>query len=257
MRKIIINADDCGFSECVNSHIEQAILSEKITSTTIMTNMDDFDGAVRLYNKYNSNISFGWHINLSEGEPLLYSQILLDTGYYIEEDNHVYFNGLSFWKKRLSKEMLKEIRRELVAQYDKLCDNGIRITHADSHHHIHTSPSLFFLMPGLFKDLNIKQIRRIRNYNSHGINKLLRNIWALPFKIRGIRMPDEFCSFKQYIENKSTGLASYDSTIELMCHPGFSDISHPFFLTFQDENNLLMDTDLETLDSKMITYREL
>ena len=74
-KRIIINADDCGMSQTVNEHIDQAILADKITSTTVMVNMDDFDGEVRLYKQYHEHISFGWHINLSEGKPLLYSQI--------------------------------------------------------------------------------------------------------------------------------------------------------------------------------------
>lgn len=47
--KIIINADDCGYSEKVNAAIEDCILKNAITSTTIMANMDDFEGALRLY----------------------------------------------------------------------------------------------------------------------------------------------------------------------------------------------------------------
>ena len=81
MERYIINADDCGKSVIVNKAIEASIINGLITSTTVMANMDDFAGAVRLFQEYGSRISFGWHINLTEGEPLSSSQLLLDNGY--------------------------------------------------------------------------------------------------------------------------------------------------------------------------------
>lgn len=138
-KRIIINADDCGMSQTVNEHIEKAILAGKITSTTVMTNMHDFDGAVRLYKQYHDCISFGWHINLSEGKPLLYSQLLLDKGFYIESEHGVEMNGRKFLHKWLTSEARKEITKELMAQCSKLRDSGIVISHVDSHHHAHTS----------------------------------------------------------------------------------------------------------------------
>lgn len=47
--KLIINADDCGKSKDVNVAINHFIEAGKITSTTIMANMDDLDGAARLF----------------------------------------------------------------------------------------------------------------------------------------------------------------------------------------------------------------
>lgn len=257
MNRIIVNADDCGLSEAVNKDIEQAIVSKKISSTTIMTNMDDFEGAVRLYKSYNTIVSFGWHINLVEGSPLLSSQILLDKGYYIEKGNHVIFNGKAFWKRNLSKEMLMDIRKELIAQFEKLADNGIVISHADSHHHIHTSPGLFLLMPKLFNDLHIQRIRRIRNYYSTGLDKLLRDAWTVPFKFYKLKMTDKFCAFREFVNNKALYPRLHNKTIELMCHPGFSDKKDDLFPVFQNENKLLMETDVEDWGCKLITYREL
>lgn len=78
--KLIINADDCGYSSVVNRRIEEEIWHHRITSTTVMANMDDFEGAVRLYEKYGKDISFGVHLNMTEGKPLLDSEELLSAG---------------------------------------------------------------------------------------------------------------------------------------------------------------------------------
>ena len=71
MNTIVINADDCGKSSVVNKAIRDCVESNLITSTTIMSNMDDFGGAIKLYEDYSGKISFGLHINLDEGEYLL------------------------------------------------------------------------------------------------------------------------------------------------------------------------------------------
>ena len=39
--RVIINADDCGINQTVDAEIERFIQLGKITSTTVMSNMDD------------------------------------------------------------------------------------------------------------------------------------------------------------------------------------------------------------------------
>lgn len=246
--KIIINADDCGKSQHVNAEIEKCINEKKITSTTVMANMEDFDGAKKLYNTYKDVISFGWHINLTEGEPLTRSQLLLDKGYYLEQDGRVVFNGKAFWSSRLDKNMRSEIRKELHTQYEKLKDNGIEITHADSHQHIHTSPSVFFMMPGLLSELKIVRCRRVRNYVASKKERLLRNAWAVPLKLKGLKMTDSFGAFSEFVKNMEI---PHGDVVELMCHPG-----HPG-QEYRDEYEVLKEFDLQKLNAELISYKEL
>lgn len=235
MRSIIINADDCGKSAIVNSHIEKAIEAHKISSTTVMANMDDFKGAIRLYKKYHDEISFGWHLNLTEGTPLLKSQVLLDYGYYKEENGKVLFNGLSFWKKKLPKFVKEEVSKELHAQYEKLLNSGIVISHVDSHQHIHTSPSMMGLIPNLCNDLGLSRVRNIRNYVPFSISYILRKVWGeyMKFRVNDCKMTQYFCSYKEYCDNPS--LWNTD-TVELMCHPGHGGEQ------FKEEENLLFNS---------------
>lgn len=58
--KLIINADDCGKNKEVNAAISHFIETGKITSTTVMANMDDLEGASRLFDEYQDSISFGY-----------------------------------------------------------------------------------------------------------------------------------------------------------------------------------------------------
>lgn len=112
--KLIINADDCGKNKEVNAAISHFIETGKITSTTVMANMDDLEGASRLFDEYQDSISFGIHLNLTEGHPLRYSQELLDRGYYKEtanvagEKGNIYLNINQLRNKIISTSIQKE-----------------------------------------------------------------------------------------------------------------------------------------------------
>lgn len=248
MRQIIINADDCGKSAIVNSHIEKAIEEHKISSTTVMANMDDFEGALNLYQTYHNEISFGWHLNLTEGAPILKNQILLDYGYYKEKNGKVFFNGLSFWKKQLPKFVKEEIYKELHAQFTKIIDSGIEISHIDSHQHIHTSPSMMCLLPNLCNDLGLSRVRNIRNYVPFSISYILRKAWEvnMRFKVNDCRMTQYFCSYKEYCDNPSMWEFK---NIELMCHPGHGGEQ------YDEEESMLYDNNI-IREEEMINFNQ-
>ena len=247
MKRIIINADDCGMSQEVNEHIEKAILSGKITSTTVMANMDDFDGAVALYKKYTDHISFGWHINLSEGKPLLYSQLLLDNHFYVETEEGIVMNGLRFLHKWLPSNARKEIKKELMSQYTKLRDSGIQISHVDSHHHVHTSVWAVGAIPSLLRETGIPAMRCMFNNKPQSVDTMIRKGWValMKLQVQGLKMPDVQSDFRLFA---GKGIIAKGDVIELECHPG-----HPKFV---EEEKLLMQYSFDD-KYKLISYREI
>ncbi len=68
--RLIVNADDFGYSHDVNMAIVEAFEKGYITNTTIMVNMPGFDEAVELSKKYGFFDKVGLHLNLFEGVPL-------------------------------------------------------------------------------------------------------------------------------------------------------------------------------------------
>lgn len=246
-KRIIINADDCGMSQTVNNHIEHAILTGKITSTTVMANMEDFDGAVKLNKQYHDRISFGWHINLSEGKPLLYSQLLLDKGFYKETSDGVIMNGKNFMRKWLPSALRDEIMKELLAQCAKLRDNGIDISHIDSHHHVHTSTWAITLIPKLLKETKINAMRNISNNYPIGISSFIRGGWTKAMKIQtqNLIIPDILSGYQRFI---IVGQVGKGSVIELECHPGHS--------SYKEEEKILLSTTLNDR-YELINYRQL
>lgn len=222
--RIIINADDCGRSKTIDAAIEDCIQLGCITSTTVMANMDDFEGAVGLYNTYKDSVSFGCHLNLTQGQPLLNSQILQDIGFTTVNDNGVIeLNGMRLRNGRIPKAAKVAVFEELEAQIQKVLDSGIAISHIDSHHHIHNGFSILPIVVKAAKKYNISKIRILRNYLPFSYSLLARKAWRiyLGYLYQGVKTTEWFSSPKEFYKlTKSGQVLKKNTTIELMCHPG-------------------------------------
>lgn len=251
--KIIVNADDCGISLEVNNKIEEYINRGMLSSTTIMGNMPHVADSKRMFNLYKEDISFGIHLNLSEGTPLTRSQILLDKGIYLETEKEPAFNiENKTYNGRFSKEVEDAIFNELSAQIDNVLSHGIAFSHIDSHHHVHTRPYMLKVLPRLLKKYNVNKIRRMRNYMPFSIERCKRNAWWYLIKMQAckLRTTDWFCSFEEFIRLAENGFIKKDSVIELMTHPGG--------YTKETEGPLMEKTDLKELfNAQIINYNQL
>lgn len=250
--RIIINADDCGISKHVDAEIERFIKLGKITSTTVMANMDDLDGAKRLYDLYKDTISFGVHVNLTEGEPLTHSQALLDFGYFKEEDDGIVLNGLPFINKRIPKRLHQDIVNECVAQINKVRDMGISISHIDSHHLMLTSQSMISMTPEILKRTGSKKMRRARNYiEKKSLSFYIRQAWFryMKMQVKGLKSTDWFEMFTNYYYLSQRGF-NMEGTVELMTHPGGN---------YPKEDELMLKTDYNDLfkNYQLINYNTL
>lgn len=220
--RVIINADDCGISKAVDAEIEKFIQLGKISSTTVMANMDDLEGAKRLYELYKDNISFGVHVNLTDGHPLTYSQSLLDYGFFKEDKGKIVLNGYPFINKRIPRILHQDVVKECVAQINCVRDTGIDISHIDSHHLMLTSSSMTTITPNVLMQANIKKMRRARNYmDKKSRSFFIRQLWFAYMKLRvkDLKSTDWFEMFASYYNIVSNGFC-LDGSIELMTHPG-------------------------------------
>ncbi|WP_195266036.1 MULTISPECIES: chitin disaccharide deacetylase [unclassified Clostridium] len=145
--KLIINADDFGFSRGVNYGIIDAYRNGVVRSTSIMAGMPGFDHAVELLEEC-PNLGCGVHLTLSAYKPVL------DSHKTIVDEN-------GFFYKRINPDEdvegfdLEEIYKEFCAQIEKVKSRGIEITHLDSHHHVHTFEFLKPVMEKLLEKYNL------------------------------------------------------------------------------------------------------
>jgi predicted glycoside hydrolase/deacetylase ChbG (UPF0249 family) len=155
MKRIIINADDFGLNQQINHSIIKCFREGGLTSCSVLANSVYLDEAIKL-SRDTLNFDGGVHLNLTCGKPLLPSsqvKTLIDKQGYFYDHFHL------FWNLCQNKVNLKEVEKELNAQINKLKSFNMKISHADSHQHIHMLPQI---LPIVVKLLNKHHINKIR-----------------------------------------------------------------------------------------------
>ncbi|MEG0361150.1 MAG: carbohydrate deacetylase [Longicatena sp.] len=197
-KKLIINADDFGFSEAVNHGIIKGYQDGLITSTTIMANMPGFEHAMKLA-AANPGLHCGVHLNLTCYKPILqtHKTLVRENGYFRKQGD---VDGID----------LKEAYEELKTQIEKVIAAGVPIDHLDSHHHIHSLPFFKEVMERLQKEYNLP-FRGGFTYESPITRK---SVLLVGFYDDGVSV-ENFSAMMKHLEDGKT----YD----LMCHPAYVD----------------------------------
>ena len=158
MNRIIINADDFGMNEQNSRAIDEAFGKGLVTDTTMMANRDYFDGALALARSAGFFDKIGVHLNLTEGVPL--TQDIKRLERFVTDGS---FNKRYDRAEPLTDAEKDAVYAELTAQVKKLRDAGIAVTHADSHHHIHTGAYIAPIAEQVCRENGILKIRILRN----------------------------------------------------------------------------------------------
>lgn len=203
MTKLIVNADDFGYSRGVNLGIIDAFQKGILTSATMMANMPGAGDAAALA-KENPDLGVGIHFVLTCGRPLTDAPSLVDE-------------AGSFGRKGeyLVQAADEEIRRELAAQMEAFCSYGMNPTHIDSHHHVHSHERVYSAVRELALKYQLP-VRRIRPGPQ------------IPGE-QDLKMTDGFIHAFFGEGLTSEGLlelidqAAIYECCELMCHPAYLD----------------------------------
>lgn len=213
---IIINGDDFGLTESKSLAILEAFNKGYISSTTMCANGDYFDKAIELAKRNNLNNKIGIHINLTEGEPLT-NKIKDDSFFCINKKFHNKINRY----KPLNYKQKQEVYDEVKAQIERMRKNGLIITHADSHHHIHTG---IFFAPTIVKVLKQYNIKKIRIHRNIGKIKTIKiiikktyNLWLTINRFTTVNYFGDMSDLKNWHSLKS------EKTLEIMTHPDFGE----------------------------------
>ena len=209
--KLIVNADDFGYSERVSAGILHAHRDGIVTATTFMTNAPHTDGAAVLARSVPS-LDVGVHLVLTFDRPSG------DVARYrtIVDADGKFFRPNELLQREIDRD---EALLEYRAQYEKARELlGRRPTHLDSHHWVHDHPALEWAIGELARETGTA----VRIHSDAQRDRL---------RARGVRTPDLFAREFQY-EGKVDvepllalleRLATRGGVTELMCHPGESD----------------------------------
>jgi len=216
--KIIINADDFGLNSEVNHAIIKSFLDGVVNSTTIMANMPGFEEAVELSNKFGFTDKIGVHLNLDEGSYVK-SENLQKELFFLRKISKNR-NRLFYIPKKL-KNMIYE---EFVAQIEKVRKKGLRITHLDTHHHIHEILPILKMIFVLLKRYNIPAVRIINNLNKNTqfIKKTYRNYL-------NNRIIKSGFNFTEYFGNQIESIAFLKGISNSFGHEKLEIMVHPVY----------------------------
>lgn len=215
---MIINADDLGMSEEVNEAIFGLLAERRISSATVMANAPAMRHALAGLTRF-PDCSFGVHLNLTQFTPITGgagARLLVDE------------------RGELSRaiETASPTPARLRAAYDEICAQirlvaslGQRVTHFDSHHHVHTRPFLFPVLKAAQRRYAIRKVRIAKNLYSPEqaysraleARKRVYN-WALRhvYPTQTTDVFTELLTFHQLRHQRDVTWRS----IELMTHPG-------------------------------------
>lgn len=155
MRQLIVNADDFGLHESINDGIVESHVAGCVTSTSIMAGGDAFEHAVRLAGNH-PELGVGVHLTLVGARPVARGDIhTLLTG-----EGEFFPSYAQFIKKYVGGQIAKEhIEWELLCQMQKVVGKGVRITHIDSHQHLHALPGMAEVISRVARAFNVCKIR--------------------------------------------------------------------------------------------------
>lgn len=212
MKTILINADDFGLNSSCTEAICEAFDKELITDTTMVANGEAFQKALDAIEQHDLHNKIGIHFNLTEGMPLTEEirklESFADDGYFHGKINRI---------RPLSKVEKKAVYEELTAQAKRLKSVGVKISHADSHHHIHTGLFIAPIVVRVCKEQKIKKIRLHRNIGSISfLKRIIKKIFNVWIGLNGFKTVKYFGSMEDV---ELTGIMD---NLEIMVHPEYN-----------------------------------
>jgi len=244
VRRLIVNADDFGFTFGVNQAIVEAHTRGVVTSSTLMANGLAFAQAAQLV-PTTPNLSIGCHVVLIDGIPLTPPD---DIRTLTNGDAH-FRDGLKGFAARAMAGRIdpEEVSTEAAAQIRKIQNAGITVSHFDTHKHTHLFPKVLRPLLRAADACGVKAVR-----NPFGPRLPLRSsellarpsLWTRHLEVRLLRT---FAGkFREAVRRE--GFLTPDGTLgievtgtlderlflaiarsipegnwEFVCHPGYND----------------------------------
>ncbi len=243
MRRLIVNADDFGYTSGVNRAIVEAHSRGVVTSSTLMANGAAFADAVQL-SKTVPELSVGCHVVLTDGEPVL------DAGQLpsLTTASHFRDGMIAFAARAIAGGMdANQITAEATVQIRKIQSAGIAVSHFDTHKHTHLFPKILRPLLRAASDCGVRAVRnpfgpRLPLRSSHLLTR--PSLWTRSVEVRilsafagkfreavdrdGFATPDGTLGIVvtgALDETLFYAIASSipDGTWEFVCHPGYND----------------------------------
>jgi hopanoid biosynthesis associated protein HpnK len=243
VKRLIVNADDFGFTSGVNRAIVEAHTRGVVTSSTLMAKGPAFDQATEL-SKAVPSLSIGCHVVLIDGEPVVEPGTIPS----LTQDGRFRDGLKSFAARALAGRLdAGEIELEASAQIRRIQSAGISVSHVDTHKHTHLFPAI--LRP-LLRAAAACGVRAVRNPFGPKFPLRSGQLLARPglwTRFAEVRVLGRFAGkFREAVDRegftttngtlgievtgtldetlfRAIGESVPDGTWEFVCHPGYND----------------------------------
>jgi hopanoid biosynthesis associated protein HpnK len=156
LRRLIVNADDFGRSRSINDAVIRAHKEGILTTASLMVNEPAFEEAVTLA-KANPALGVGLHLTLLCGHSSLAAEQIPG----LVNGNREFTNnpGGAGFRYFFRRELRKQLRAEIHAQFQKFRDTGLPLDHVNGHLHLHLHPTIFSILMEDAAQLGIERLR--------------------------------------------------------------------------------------------------
>jgi len=240
--RLIINADDFGLTPGINRAIAELHSAGALTSATLMANGPAFDDAIRIAHTQ-PTLGIGCHIVLTDGVPISPPETIPTL---LGPDRKSFRASLTdfFAAVLIGKVSAADIAREALAQITRIQQQGISLTHIDTHKHTHI---LTRVSRPLLAVAEVADIPAVRNpfeprwSIALGKSRILRRLQLRSLRFlqpRFLALP-QIRSGRVITTNGTLGISATghlnlttlhaildampSGVWELVCHPGYND----------------------------------
>lgn len=155
-RWLIVTGDDFGLSPGINRGILEAYRDGILTSASLMATGDAFDEAVALARAH-PGLSVGIHLTLVEGAPVLPAERVPSL---VGLDGRFFGSVGAVVRRWLAGRLAPDdVRREFVAQVEKVREHGVPIDTLNGHMHLHLLPGIFPVVLAVAQQYGIRAVR--------------------------------------------------------------------------------------------------
>ncbi len=155
-RRVVFNADDFGLSANTNEGVIAAHENGVIKSVSIVASGPAFEQAAE-YARAHVALDVGVHFALCDGRPVSDPAKVRSL---VDANGAFPRNHAAFVRRWLGGGIrLDEVAAELRAQIEKTRRSGLRISHLDSHQHLHALPGILPLVVDLAIESKIPVVR--------------------------------------------------------------------------------------------------
>jgi predicted glycoside hydrolase/deacetylase ChbG (UPF0249 family) len=261
-RKIIIIADDFGFSSGINEGIVQLWKRNLISGASILVNSPHFLEAIKMARR--EKMEIGFHLNITQGKPILPAKkvksLVNRKGEFLGKERLLF-------KAFLGRLDSREIAKEIEAQIKKIKSFNINPVFANSHQNVHLFPGIFEIF---LRKVSQNKIPFVRYPQDAGFKKL-KDLLSKPHRKLTLFLLGRL-AFKKFIKtNIKSSNQCFSLTlkkdfnidrffdfldslggdvIEVVTHPGYFEDNCFYFKTYlttqrEEELKFLLKSDLK------------